>query len=206
MILVSAFEPFDIDPENSSQLILESYLATQPKGVIGVVLPVSFARVWTVLKREIERWRPSAILSLGQADGRTQITPELVGLNLCHARIADADGAEPKETAVGVGPLALKSRVSIGPLVDALGARGLPVEMSLSAGAYVCNALTYQLYQWSEMTKNPALFVHFPLVKGQRLGSGRESVRPTERLKQEDGVKAVEFLVEYLAREAGGET
>ena len=201
MILLSAFEPFDIDPENSTGLTLRSYLNTSAEDVRGVFLPVSFQRAWEELKKNILEHRPLAVIAMGQADNRSKITIEQIALNLIDARIRDADGNRPRDIEVETGPLALKSSLPSRQILTALIARGLPADLSYSAGTYVCNALMYSLLNWSQTTRLVAGFVHFPLVHEQRLGQGRENVRPARTLKLEDSVLALKTIVEEIKKD-----
>ncbi len=202
MILISAFEPFDIDPENSTGLTLRQFLKTEPASVRGVILPVSFERAWPALKQAIDEHRPSAVIALGQADSRPKITLEQVALNLIDARILDVDGRQPRDVEIEPGPLALKSTLPNREILKALIARGLPVELSYTAGTYVCNAIMYSLVNWAAQDDTMAGFIHFPLLADQRLGIGRENVRPPRSLKLEDSVLALKTIAAEVEKKA----
>lgn len=195
MILVSAFEPFDIDPENSTELALREYLKTNPPGVQGVVLPVSFARSWPALHEKIKALNPSAVIALGQAESRSKITVEQVGLNWIDARIADADGRQPVDVRIDDGPEAVRTLLPARGLVGSLARAGLAADLSYTAGTFVCNSLMYFLIRWGVQTGVPSGFVHFPLLAEQKLGAGREHLRPPAVLKLNDAVRAVSVLV-----------
>lgn len=47
--------------------------------------------------------RPDAVLCIGQAGTRSAVTPEYVGINLRHARIADNLGNQPQDEPVVPG-------------------------------------------------------------------------------------------------------
>ncbi|MGE0764101.1 MAG: pyroglutamyl-peptidase I [Bdellovibrionales bacterium] len=195
MILISAFEPFDIDPENSSELVLQAL--SQQKNVVKTILPVSFAKAWPALLEQIHHHDPEIVLSLGQADRRDKISLEQVALNLLEARIQDADGEQPTGQFISAdGPLALLSRLPNSQLLSKLTQTGIEAEISFHAGTYVCNALMYKLLEWALKTKRYAGFVHLPLLQEQRLGHGR--VRPQAHMKLATAVTAVGLLLDEL--------
>jgi len=199
LILFSAFEPFDIDPENSSELALRAFLAGNPAGVHGVVLPVSFSRAWSALKAKISEVKPGVVVALGQADSRGQISFEEVAVNRVQARIRDADGLQPMDDRVEVGPDEERSLLPNAELVRVLKAEGIDAGLSQSAGRYVCNALMYSLVKWSASNGVKAGFVHFPVLMEQRTGRGREAYRPAEPVLSLDrAVRALELIGDYL--------
>lgn len=200
MILVSAFGPFDIDPENSTELTLKEYLLSRPDGVSGIVLPVSFERAWPALLERVAEVRPKAVIALGQAESRAKITIEQVALNWIDARIEDADGRMPMDLKIDDGPDAVRSNLPSRRLLQSLVSSGLPADLSYTAGTYVCNSLMYSLVRWGVVNDVYSGFVHFPLLEGQKLGAGREHLRPPAVLKLNDAVKAVAVLVDEMKR------
>ena len=101
---------------------------------------------WLRVRVALRRHRPQAVLCLGLAGSRSAISLERVAINLCDARIADNAGARPAGTpVVAGGPAAHFSRLPVKALVQRLQAAGLPAELSLSAGSFVCNQVMYGL-------------------------------------------------------------
>ena len=89
---------------------------------------------------------PDLVIATGLADGRTAITPERVAINLEDARIPDNAGAQPRERTIDPdGPAAYLSGLPVRAIADAITAAGLPAQVSLSAGAFVCNSVMYRL-------------------------------------------------------------
>ena len=92
------------------------------------------------------------------------MTPELVALNWRMADIPDNAGVrycgEPIDPAA---PAALRTAFPVVRLAEALRAAGLPAQVSLSAGAYVCNDLYWTLLSRAAEWAVEALFVHVPL-------------------------------------------
>ena len=163
-LLLTAFEPFGGDAVNAS---LEA-LHAMPERVGGweitkAVLPVVFAQAGEKAAALAERLRPNAVLCLGQAAGRKQITPELVAINLQYARIPDNAGNTPLDRPVEPGgPAACFATLPARRMAEAMTRGGFPAALSYSAGAYVCNDLFYRMLRRFAGTKTLAGFIHVP--------------------------------------------
>jgi pyroglutamyl-peptidase len=196
-VLVTGFEPFDGGKRNPSQ---EIALALDGKiiggvEVIGRVLPCVFGLSRDSLRGFMRDIEPSIVIALGQASGRTAVTPERVALNLDDARIPDNAGNQPEERCiVRGGPAAYWSTLPIRAIVAALRARNIPAEPSLSAGTFVCNHVFYGLMHL--LRHRPGVkagFIHVPLLPEQAK-DGQPSLA-FERM-----VEAVEIAVACAAK------
>ena len=168
-ILVTGFEPFGGENVNPSSAVLPSLQARFPQICVSV-LPVEFGRSWTVLQSELEQHIPDIVLCLGEAGGRDKISLEHAALNWADARIPDSVGAQPRDVKLlEQGPNALFSTLPLRALEGRLKALELPVEISYSAGTYVCNALFYALMNSLEGSDVQAGFVHLPYLPQQTL-------------------------------------
>lgn len=195
-VLISAFEPFDHDPENSSLLILKQ-LPTQPE-LKTVVLPVSYASSWIHLRSAIEEFQPKVVLCMGQADTRHSMSLEEVALNVIHSRIPDAEGLKPENMAIEVnGDLALRATLPNLDLQQELLRRQLECEISYSAGAYVCNFLLYRTLEFGKTRGFQAGFAHWPLLVEQRLGPSVR-LRPQPKLSLRQAVQTLEVIIQYF--------
>ena len=65
-------------------------------------------------------------------------------------------------------PLAIESTLPVKELVSALRAEGIPASLSLSAGAFVCNHIFYELQNLLKDTVTESGFVHVPLMNEQQ--------------------------------------
>jgi pyroglutamyl-peptidase len=116
----------------------------------------------------IAEHNPDVVICLGQAEGRTQITPEKVAINLDDARLADNDGVLRNDVKIiESGPDAYFSTLPINEIVEAIKARGVPATVSLSAGAFLCNHVFYVAQNKFAGTKVRSGFVHLPLMDSQ---------------------------------------
>ncbi len=169
--LVTGFAPFGGDAINPSYEAVRRLPARV--GALEVVtaeLPTSFARAARMLRTLIAREQPHIVLCVGLAADRAGISIEHVAVNLSHARIADNDGAQPLDKPViARAPAAYFSSLPVADIVKALTRAGLRAEMSLSAGAFVCNHVFYSLMHDVAKTKRAkrvlrAGFVHVPAL------------------------------------------
>ena len=163
-ILITGFEPFDgaaLNPSWEAVRLLPDAIAGHT--LHRLQLPVEFARAAAILREKIADLRPELVIACGVAGGRTAITPELVAINYRHARIPDNAGRQCREQPIDpVGPAAYMTRLPIHRMIEAIGAAGVPAQLSLSAGAYVCNDVYYALLQCEKDFGHSGLFIHVP--------------------------------------------
>ena len=109
-------------------------------------LPVCYGQAGDLLVEMMRRIRPAVTLCCGVAGGRKAITPELIAVNYRRAAIADnADVLYAGEKIDQKRPDAHMTRLNVLRMVDAMKSAGLPADLSLTAGAYVCNDLYFAL-------------------------------------------------------------
>ena len=146
-LLITGFAPFGGEEINPSweavralpERILE-YELTKLR------LPVVFGEAAKIAIAEAEKIRADVVLCIGQAGGRAEVCPELVGINLKNASIPDNEGNQPKDEPIAEGgDAAYFSTLPVRKIADAISAAGIPARLSYSAGAYVCNELLYSL-------------------------------------------------------------
>lgn len=133
--------------------------------VHGVVLPVALAAGPAVLAAARRDLRPHAVLHLGLAAGRSQLTVERWAHNIADFPMPDNRGAQPRgEPLAEAGPARLAATLPVAAAVHALAAAGVPAAPSASAGAFVCNAVLYASLHWAAATgfAGPVGFVHLP--------------------------------------------
>ena len=178
-LLVTGFEPFDGHQLNVSWELARR-LSGSPVGQtrwVGERLPCRFEACIQALTLSVERHQPCAVLCLGQAEGRARISLERVAVNLRDARIADNGGYQPvDEPVIPTGPYAYPARLPLRQLVTALAAAGHPIELSNTAGTFVCNDLFYGLMHFTRDQDLPAGFVHLPILPQQGRALSERSV------------------------------
>ncbi|MFI5357704.1 MAG: pyroglutamyl-peptidase I [Opitutales bacterium] len=170
-VLLTGFEPFGDERLNPSaeiaRLLHGEVVAGHP--VRGVLLPCVFNASLRELRRELDRGEPALVVCLGQAGGRGAITPERLAVNVDDARIPDNAGRQPVDRpVVRGGPAAYWSTLPIKAIVRRLALRGIPAEVSQSAGTFVCNHVFYALMHALRGRRAVrAGFIHVPWLPGQ---------------------------------------
>ena len=190
-VLLTGFEPFGKATLNPSGEIVKQISGDN---IVTAILPVAYAQSAERLLVLIAQHNPDVVICLGQAEGRTQITPERIAINLDDARIADNDGEIRNDVLIIVGgPVAYESTLPIKEFVAAINDAGVPAAISLSAGAFLCNHVFYGAQHKFVGTKVRSGFVHVPLMDEQ---AGAFPGLPTMPLDQM--VKAVRTMLEVL--------
>jgi pyroglutamyl-peptidase len=163
-------------------------------------LPTEFARAPKALFRAMARHRPSLVLCVGQAGGRSAISLVRVGVNVADARIPDNAGARPVDVPVIPGaPAAYFAPLPVKAMAVALREAGIPAEISYTAGTFVCNAVLFALcHRLAEQgSALPAGFVHIPYLPAQAAGKPG-----TPCLDLDSVTKALRLCVREALRQA----
>ncbi|WP_420114349.1 pyroglutamyl-peptidase I [Pseudactinotalea sp.] len=165
-VLLTAFEPFDGADSNPSATVVDHVAAgwDRPEELRRAVLPVAYGRAGQALADLMTEMRPDVIVGVGLAAGRTRPGVERLAVNLRDARIPDNDGAQPVDEPVIAGaPLAVMTSLPVRATVARLREAGREVDLSMSAGTFVCNAVFYRAASWAqERAGRRAGFVHVP--------------------------------------------
>lgn len=164
-ILLTGFEPFGNATTNPSAEIVKQISI---ENVFTAILPVAYTKSAEHLLALIAEHNPDVVICLGQAEGRTQITPEKVAINLDDARLADNEGVLRSDVKIlEGGPDAYFSTLPVKEIVEAIKAKGVPAAVSLSAGAFLCNHVFYVAQNKFAGTHVRSGFVHVPLMDSQ---------------------------------------
>jgi len=170
-VLVTGFEPFGGEKVNPALEAIKG-LPSEIHGaeVSWLEVPTVFQKSAQVLEEEMSCYQPDFVLCIGQAGGRSSLTPERVAINQDDARIPDNDGNQPIDLPIRPdGAPAYFSSLPIKAMVQAIKKEGLPASVSNTAGTFVCNHLMYQALYLVEK-KFPhvkAGFMHIPYMMEQ---------------------------------------
>lgn len=190
-ILITGFEPFGKASLNPSGEIVKRL---SRENIVTAVLPVAYNSSATALLTLIEKHAPEIVIMLGQAEGRNQITPERIAINLDDARIADNEGViRTNEEIIEGGPVAYRSTLPVIEIVDALKNADIPAAISLSAGAFLCNHIFYVAQNKYEGSSVRSGFIHVPLMDEQS-----EEFPGLPTLPLDQMVKAIEIILKTL--------
>jgi pyroglutamyl-peptidase len=198
-LLLTGFEPFGGESINPSWEVARS-LSGELIGsmrVHSVQLPCVFALAPQAMQAALSQYAPQAVLCLGQAEGRSEVTPERVAINILHARIPDNAGAQPQEEpVVRQGPTAYFSGLPLTRIVQRLLELDIPASISNTAGTFVCNQVFYWLqHTWARPDRCSG-FVHLPCLPEQAARMTQTAGCPS--LPLEVQIKAVREIVSVM--------
>jgi pyroglutamyl-peptidase len=170
-LLLTAFDPFGGDLINPA---LEAVKLVSDRidsvDVVKLEVPTVFGKSIQVVADAMAKEKPDAVLCIGQAGGRFDLTVERVGINVDDARIKDNEGNQPIDTAIFAdGKNAYFASLPIKAMVEEIRKIGIPASISNSAGTFVCNHLLYGvLYHIAKSYPNTrGGFLHVPFVPNQ---------------------------------------
>ncbi len=192
-ILITGFEPFGQDTVNASWEAV-SRLEDRIGGneVTKLLIPTVFGVAAEKVLEAARELQPDAIVCVGQAGGRTMVTPEVVAINLRDASIEDNAGRKPWDEPVAPGgPAAYFASIPVRKIVDKVKEAGISCGLSYSAGAYVCNDLFYALRHHYEGSGTGVGFIHVPCLAEP--GDDKRPGMPLETI-----VQALSLAVETL--------
>ncbi|RMB58260.1 pyroglutamyl-peptidase I family protein [Tessaracoccus antarcticus] len=204
-VLVTGFEPFGGDALNASGAVVER-LATSWHGdgvvLCTAILPVEFDGAPVALAAAIAAARPDAVIALGEAGGRTEVTPERWAGPTALGRIPDNAGRAPRGEPLDAEPGPLGSRLDVDAMVAAILSVGVASRASPDAGSFVCNATFRALLRDHAVAGG---FIHVPAVRNDGValvGAETDEVvgeQPTPSMGLDDLVRAVEAVIRLLA-------
>lgn len=179
-ILLTAFEPFNGETVNPSQKVVRclARMAFDGLQVETCELPVDRFRAIELALAQIRRSQPDVVIMLGEAGGRSCITPERIAVNMDDFRIPDNAGRQPKrDPIVNDGPAEYFSTLPIESFVERLTLAHIPAALSSDAGRFLCNRLFYCVMNMIATEGLPlrAGFIHLPYLPEQAAGKKAET-------------------------------
>ena len=197
-VLITGFDKFGGESINPSSLCVNSLPDVIDNIEIKkITLPTIFKDSSQVLEENIKSFSPNIVICVGQAGGRSKITPERIAINIDDARIPDNIGNSPIDKTIRKdGENAYFSTLPIKAIVDGLNKNNIPSAISNTAGTFVCNHIMYEsLYLAS--TKYPHIkagFIHIPFIEEQVLDKPNMPF-----MKKEDIIIALELIIKTAA-------
>lgn len=170
-ILVTGFDPFGgekINPSIEAVKKLPDSIAGAE--IIKLEIPTVIGKSIEKIREKLEEVHPDAVLSIGQAGGRADISVERIGINCDDCRIKDNEGNQPTdEKIIKDGPDAYFSTLPIKAMVKNIQDGGVPASVSNTAGTFICNHVLYgvahiQATKHNEMRTG---FIHIPFLPEQ---------------------------------------
>ena len=168
-LLITGFEPFGGQTVNPSWEAVAQLPDTIGEWTLHKMrIPVEYETAPRLVLEKAREIGAEAVISVGQAGGRNAVTPEVIGISLREAAIADNAGRLCKGEPIDPeGPDGIFSTLPVREMVAAIAEKGIPAKLSYSAGAYVCNDVLYTLLRQLDGTSVRAGFIHVPFIPGQ---------------------------------------
>lgn len=172
-VLLTGFEPFDKEALNPSWEAVRALDGWRCEGAAVHACRIScvFGAALAELDAAIDELQPQLVFGIGQAGGRSEITPERIAINVDDGRICDNAGCQPIDVPVVAGaPAAYFSSLPIKAIVRDLRAAGIPAVVSNTAGTFVCNHLFFGLMHRIATRPVPGIrggFIHIPYLPEQ---------------------------------------
>ena len=168
-LLITGFEPFGgaaVNPAWEAVKRLPERIGDYE--LMKLQIPTAFGEAAQLVLSWAESWKPDAVIAVGQAGGRSAVTPERIGINLRLATIPDNRGVQPAGEKVMLdGPDGLFSPLPVENMAEAIRKKGLPGQVSNTAGTFVCNDVLYSLLYRFKGTAVRAGFIHVPWLPEQ---------------------------------------
>lgn len=198
-ILVTGFEPFGGSQTNPSQLVA---LALDGKTVgrcqvKSAVLPVDRTGGPQALLEKMASCHPAAVVCLGEASRRAVVSVEKIAVNWMDFRIPDNQGEKLSDLLIDPeGPAAYFSTLPVREIYEQMLAEGIPAEISMSAGAFLCNQVFYtglHILATQELAI-PMGFIHLPSLPEQ----ASRALSPIASMSLETSLRAVEIALDVI--------
>lgn len=196
-ILITGFEPFAGDVLNPSWEVARALDGRRIAGrrIVARKLPCAFRTALPLLADAIDGLKPKGVIALGLAGSRPAVSVERVAINLVDARIADNLGAQPiDEPVLAEAPAAYFSTLPIKAIAAGLREANLPVEISQTAGTFVCNQVFFGLmHHLQDLPGVRGGFIHLPPLPEQ--AARHPGTRPLPLAQQ---VQAIELAAAIM--------
>lgn len=172
-VLITGFDPFggeNINPALEAVKKLPDTICNAE--IIKLEIPTVFRKSLEKIEENIIKHNPDIVISVGQAGGRSGITPERIAINIDDARIPDNETKQPIDIPIFEdGENAYFTNLPIKAMIKEMKLAEIPCSISNTAGTFVCNHVMYGiLYMASKKYPNiKGGFIHVPYIPSQVL-------------------------------------
>ena len=168
-LLITGFDPFGgekVNPSWEAVKLLPEIIGAYE--VHKLEIPTVFGLAAQTVLAKAAQVCPDVILCIGQAGGRSAVTPERIGINMRNARIADNAGNRPvEEMILPHSPDGMFATVPVAKMAQAIQETGLSGAVSNTAGTFVCNDTLYTLLHHYAGSSVRVGFIHVPYMPEQ---------------------------------------
>lgn len=202
-ILLTGFDAFggeNINPSFEAIKNIENYI--NGVEIIKQMIPTVRYKSFEMIKEIIDDNNDlSVIISFGQAGGRKSISLERVAINCDDYRISDNHGNKPIDEVINEdGANAYFSTLPLRKIQRELESNNIPVEISNTAGTFVCNHVFYSVRDYCEKYYPNIIsgFIHVPYIKSQVKDD------KTPYMELDDIIRAINLIIEVIIKERIG--
>lgn len=194
-VLITGFDAFGGEPVNPAEEAVKM-ISNEIAGaeIVKVIIPTVQNKSVQAIEKAIEEHNPDIVISVGQAGGRYDITPERVAINMDDYRIKDNEGNQPIDAVIQPdGEAAYFSNLPVKAMVKHLNDHNIPATLSNTAGTFVCNHVMYGILYMIDK-KYPNIkggFIHIPYMTSQVMDK-----KNTPFMSLNDIVKGLELAIE----------
>ena len=197
-ILLTGYEPFlDMKRNPSIEAIrLLEGMHFHGYEVIVEELPMRYAEIRDIIREQLDKHKPAAVICTGVSSIGTSIAVERVAINVGSADNRPNFGFENLDQILNpCGPVAYWSTLPFREILNAINSQSIPAYISNSAGTQGCNLVFYHLMDYiaEKNLRIPGGFIHIPRLPENSVGS----MNPSMNLL--DSAKAIECAVRITA-------
>ncbi|MEG1311568.1 MAG: pyroglutamyl-peptidase I [Romboutsia sp.] len=194
-VLLTGFDPFGGEPVNPAEeavkMVSENINGAE---IVKITIPTVMTKSVEEIDKAIQKYNPDIVISVGQAGGRFEITPERVAINMDDFRIKDNEGNQVIDATIKEdGQTAYFSNLPIKAMVKHMNENKIPATVSNTAGTFVCNHVMYGILYMIDK-KYPNIkggFIHIPYMTSQIIDK-----KNTPFMSLEEIVKGLELAIE----------
>lgn len=171
VVLITGFDPFGgekINPSYEAVKLLPDEIGGHT--IYKMELPTVVNKSTQKVIDKIEEIKPNIVINVGQAGGRTCITPEKVAINLNDFNILDNEGNKCiNERIREDAPDGYFATLPINAIVEDLKKNNIPAKVSYTAGTFVCNHVMFGVLDYIKVNNLniKSGFVHIPYIYEQ---------------------------------------
>jgi len=168
-LLITGFEPFGGEEVNPSwEAVQQVRSGAMDARIERLLVPTTYEGSIETVTEAVVRLHAAAVLMVGQAGGRAELSVERLAVNRDDALAPDNASVVHEDLPIAAqGPVAYFASLPVREIVARLHAEGLPAAISNTAGLFVCNHLFYGVLHYIATHRLPirAGFIHVPFCQ-----------------------------------------
>ena len=196
-ILLTAFDPFGGESVNPAEETVKGVSAPAGVELTKLTVPTVYGKSIETVVAAMESADYDAVLCIGQAGGRSDLTVERVAINVNDAAAPDNAGVLLTDAPIAEGgPAAYFATLPVKAIVEGIRKVGIPASVSNTAGTFVCNQLLYGVLHSIAVSGRAtrAGFIHVPFIPEQVVDKAGKPSMALETI-----IRGIEAALETIA-------